>query len=505
MCGKWIAKTNIPKGMADYGLFTELVLENNRKVHHLMTQPHPPRSASTPPFSRAQEQRWFESYQTLYQSCLNETQLVRLGYQPILKLKELIRSPLTGNRVNRIQLTDILADLHHQSYFASLMSIWVAEENTNTTYPRVEVAQLLWTLLSKKNYQDPKLLALYKGTIQQALELLHGKTPLSFVEWFKPRWTSNHAHPAAYPSWAQLAHDIVDLEVTLVKFSVDSETVRDPTLSDHPLSTRELDQRYPFLNWTYFFKFLKAKFGLKQPIRRINLRTPSYFEKLNRLIPTLSSDLMNYYLWWHLVRLHVPYLDNDSRAAMQGYYTGLDGLDARLSPPRETICTQKIHGDLMARWFVTQYFPTSALQHVEAMTQSILHEAQKKVNQSTWFDRASQAEANLKLSRMLLQLGYPKDQVELASFQHDIGQLQFNASGYLQNQIAIKQKNLHKTWSYLNPSPTKKIESPWLVSSLEVNAYYNSMNNEIVRIYIFDFVCFLESSKPSCLFPSIVD
>jgi predicted metalloendopeptidase len=465
--------------MPDYGLFAELGLENKRKVNQIITQKNPPKSAfGTANQTQLQEQKWFQSYQTLYASCMNETQLNNLGHRPIEQAAEVIRFPLTGTRVGRGQLSHFLADLHYNLPFQSFISVLLAEENTNKTYPRVEVGQLAWTLISRENYRNPAVLDIYQDAVEQSFELIHGKQYIPFVDWFMsyaPRKVNRHT----YGNWSHLAQEIVALEVQLVEISVDSDVASDPTMSNNIISVQELDQRYPFMNWTYFFKFLKAKFGLIEPIRQVNLRTRTYFEKLNALLPKLSPELLNYYLWWHLIQQFAPYLNDASREIMQQYYTTLDGLPADAIPARKTICARSIQGDLMARWFVTEHFPKSAVQDIETLTRNILKGFEKRVNESTWFDPTSQTEANLKLQRMKLQMGYPKYFDDITTFENDLGQLEFNPLGYLENQRKIKRNDVQAAWSNLNPQP--RAESPWVISVLEVNAFYNSMNNEIVR------------------------
>jgi predicted metalloendopeptidase len=467
-------QTPIPEGEGEHGVFTEMEQENLHKLHQILTRKHPPKTW-TLLSNQLDAQRWFESYQTFYQSCLNETQLTQLGHRPILKLADLIRSPLTGDRVDRHQLASLLADLHTQTNFDSLMTLTVDGENARHDLPAVEIKPFTWTLLSLENYYDSHILAVYKRTIQNTLKRIHGKHPPSFASWFQrrlyPRMT-----PTTHTNWTRLAEAIVTLELNLVAISIDTEGLDSSTFT-----VEELNAQYPFINWTYLFQLIEAKLGLRHPIREVLLPQPTYFAKLNQLIPTVSPEVLNFYVWWHLIRLHASYLDAPSSRLMQEYKVAL-GLTPFVD--RELRCIQSSQGPLLAHWFTAEVLRARDVQQIESMVSSIVNEFRKCVDQSSWFDVFSRMEAKSKLKRMKLFLGAPKRYHNIKSFQHDLGQLTFNASRYFENQMQANKVNIQETWSKLNVDE-ESFEPDWKIAPLEVNAYFDIVMNEMVLFFFY--------------------
>ena len=137
--------------------------------------------------------------------------------------------------------------------------------------------------------------------------------------------------------------------------------------------------------------------------------------------------------------------------------------------------TQTVMNQYLSQEFAEKYFTKEAKQDVEQMVKQFIEVYIERIKALDWMSEATKAKAIKKLDKMTIKIGYPD---QWNDYLKDASIKTFADGGSLFDNIVAINKALKKQAFSSLGKPVDK--SSWMMSTYEVNAYYNPLNNEIV-------------------------
>jgi putative endopeptidase len=137
--------------------------------------------------------------------------------------------------------------------------------------------------------------------------------------------------------------------------------------------------------------------------------------------------------------------------------------------------TQTVMSQYLSQEFAEKYFTKEAKQDVEQMVKQFIEVYKERIKALDWMSEATKAKAIKKLDKMTIKIGYPD---QWNDYLKDASIKTFADGGSLFDNIVVINKALKKQAFASLGKPVDK--SSWMMSTYEVNAYYNPLNNEIV-------------------------
>lgn len=156
------------------------------------------------------------------------------------------------------------------------------------------------------------------------------------------------------------------------------------------------------------------------------------------------------------------------------------GYDARQS--NESIAIQRIKdnfSEYIGKEYVRRYFSKEDKEAVTEMAEKIIEVFKERINKLDWMSDETKAEAVKKLDTMKIKVGYPDewDEEDKTSSNNDLDIRSPEEGGtYFSNQIAVNRA-VREARVALQGKPVDK--TGWAISIFEVNALYDSGNNDI--------------------------
>jgi putative endopeptidase len=127
-------------------------------------------------------------------------------------------------------------------------------------------------------------------------------------------------------------------------------------------------------------------------------------------------------------------------------------------------------GELVGKEYVAAYFPPSSKAKMEGLVKELITALSGRIAQLDWMSPATKAKAQEKLSQLTVKIGYPVKWKTYAELSLKSDDLYGNVERSDNHDWEYDVHRLH--------GPVDKQE--WAMTPQTVNAYYNSVNNEIV-------------------------
>ena len=127
-------------------------------------------------------------------------------------------------------------------------------------------------------------------------------------------------------------------------------------------------------------------------------------------------------------------------------------------------------GEAVGRQYVADYFPAESKAQMETLVANLRLALSRRIETYDWMSAATKAEAQAKLDKFTVKIGYPDEW-------RDYSGLEVRADDLFGNAERAGVFN----WQYqLNRMDGPVNKQEWGMTPQTVNAYYNSTNNEIV-------------------------
>jgi endothelin-converting enzyme/putative endopeptidase len=434
-CGGWMASNTIPADQPRWSRSFSVVSEHNREVI---------RGLLEDAASSAGDDALRRKVGDFYAACMDEAAVEKAGVTPL----DAWFTMISGVK-DAATLFAAGAKLHHGGTEV-LFSIGAQPDfkDPNTTIGLLSQGGLGMPDRDYYLASDPRkkeLLAKYQEHVARMLTL------------------------AGEPAEAALADaaTVVAFETELAKISRPRADMRDRDKLYHKMDRAALAALAPELPWQPFFD------GIGQPaIAAINVAVPEFFTGLGKLVAATPPATLRAYLRWHAIHdasevLSKPFVD----ASFELYGKALSG-QAEIQPrwKRCVDLTGRLLGEAVGKLYVEREFAGNSKEVALEMVRDIETAFEGNLPALTWMDDATRQRAREKARKVTNKIGYPdhwRDYLSVAT----------SRSNLFANALAAATFEFDRQMRKAG-QPTDRSE--WRMTPQTVNAYYNSLGNEIV-------------------------
>ena len=434
--GKWLADMAIPNDKPGFGVFDKLYDDSQDQLKLIIDTAS--KNTGAPAGSEEAKIR------DLYNSFMNESKIEALGTKPIAP--ELAR--IAGMK-SKQDIPDLAAHLQRIGVTTPFTPN-VHLDNKDATKYVFDLEQDGLGLPDRDYYlkdDDAKLKQIrtqYESNIAHALGML-GDTDAK-----------------------KKAADILALETKLAKVQWTKVQNRDPIKTYNKIEIAALSPLAPGYDW---HKYLVGA-GADGKVSYVIVGQPSYLTGFAKILAETPLATWKTYFRWHLVNDASPFLSKafvDNRFALYG--TALQGVPE--NRPRWKRGVQLVDGDIgegLGKLYVAKYFPADRKARAEALVQNLLAAYKQDIGSLDWMGPDTKKEAQIKLSKIMVKIGYPSNW-------RDYSTLTIRADDLLGNVARANEFEYQRNINKLG-QPVDRTE--WGMNPQTVNAYYNPEMNEIV-------------------------
>ncbi|MRV72790.1 M13 family peptidase [Duganella sp. FT92W] len=434
--GKWLSDVDIPADRSSWGAFNVAQEKVEEQVRSIIEQAEQDKTRK--PGSDAQK---IGDY---YASFMDEGRRNALGLTP-LKAERARIVALSGKQ----GLAALMAHMNRIDGGAPL-DMGVGQDNRDSTRYIVNISQSGLGLpnrdyfLSDNDARLSDIRVKYQGHVEKMLVL------------------------AGHPQAAAEAAQIVALETDIARAHWTAVERRDPVKAYNKLTLAQLKALMPNFDWDAYLKGI----GVAGKVDALIVRQPSYLASLDKLIVSTPLPVWKAYFEFHLLSAYAPYLSQafvDESFAFRG--TVLSGAKENRALSKRAIAeVNRALGEVVGKAYVKQYFPAERKQQVADMAQNFIAAFREGIESLDWMSKETKAEAQIKLSKISVKVGYPDQWRDYSKLAVKRGDLVGNV---------LRSRDFGHEYA-INKLGKPVDRAAWGMTPQTVNAYYNPSLNEVV-------------------------
>ena len=263
------------------------------------------------------------------------------------------------------------------------------------------------------------------------------------------------------------ADAVVAIETELARASRTPVQLRDVEAQYNKKTVSQLGSLTPFFDWKSYLAVL----GRPQ-IEEVIVGQPEFFQRLDRMLVTVSIEHWQSYLRWNLIHSTAPYLaDKFADEDFRFFGAVLNG-EQQIQPrwKRAVRAIDQLMGEALGRLYVQKHFGPEARKRMADMVENLIVAYRRRIESRDWMAPQTKQSALAKLRTTLRKIGYPDKW-------RDYSALQIGADSYAQNVLRARSFEFHY-WLAKLGQPVDRGE--WGMSTPTVNAYYDASMNQIV-------------------------
>ncbi len=262
------------------------------------------------------------------------------------------------------------------------------------------------------------------------------------------------------------ANFTLKFERQITEAALTNVQMRDPEKLYNIYTPASLNKLSPSINWLLYFKSI----GIQQPDTMV-VSTVDYFKVMDDILKHTSVQNLKTYARAQLLMEAAPYL-SDKFVQVNFNFRGKTLSGAKQMKPRWQRVEQVIDrtiGDLLAKDYVSKYFPPQSKQKVLKLIDNLVLAYRERIASRTWMSDETKKQAYRKLDLLIKKVGYPETWRNYSTLNITTGSFWQNVAEA--NKLLVKENiaDLKK------PVDRKK----WLMTATTVNAYYQPSTNEI--------------------------
>ncbi|WNG39222.1 peptidase M13 [Archangium violaceum] len=432
--GTWLKTAQIPADKGRYGSFIELRDKSEAALRAIIEEA-----------AAAQDTKAGSDLQKvgdLYQSFMDTARIQSLGVEPVRP--DLARVAALKDKKELPELIGSLARLGVQMPF----STYVGQDAKQADRYIVYASQSGLGLPDRDYYfkQEPRFVetrAAYLTYIETLLRLAGEKDP------------------------AGGAKAILALETSLAEKHWDRVRNRDREATYNLKSVAELDKLTPGFSWS---RFLQAAGEEKTP--GVIIRQPDYFQALASTLASTPLPTLKTYLSFKVLDRYAPLLSSPFEEAHFVFYgKTLQGLQENRPRWKRGVETVELAlGEVLGKLYVDRHFSPESKVRMQELVKNLRVAFQKGIDQLEWMSPSTKAQAQAKLAKFNVKIGYPEKWKDYSALTIDKGDLIGNVRRSSEVEFRRNVDKLGK--------PIDRLE--WGMTPQTVNAYYSSTMNEIV-------------------------
>jgi endothelin-converting enzyme/putative endopeptidase len=438
-CGGWIAKTAIPP---DKPIWTRSFTSVDERNVELLRQLAEANAAG----KHDPEDRYPDKVGDFWAACVDEAAIERRGTRDLLEAWAAIDA--AGDVPG---LARVVAGLHREGVFP-IFTITSDQDARDATQVIGVVEQGGLSLPDRDYYTktDERTAGIQKAYREHLARML----ALAGV----PADRAAREADAVYA----LERDLAEAQWTNVE-------ERDPERVYNRVELAGLERLAPHFPWTAYLQALGHG-----GVTAFSTTTPKYLARVNELLASTPLDTWRAYVRWRLLagmasRRALPAAFYDERFAFSSKnFTGTEKPE-----PRWKACVRAVEhglGEAIGQAFVRRYFGADGKEKTSRVVSEVEGAMGRDLDGLAFMDAPTRKEARAKLARVVNKIGYP-------SSWRNYDALKVDRSSYFKSLLAANAFEVNRDLSKIG-KPLDRNE--WLMTPVEVNAYYNPAMNEMV-------------------------
>ena len=434
--GGWLARNPIPAAFSTWGTTSPLRDKNIEVLHTILEESA--RNTKAAPGSNEQKIGAF------YASCMNETAIEAAGTKPLAPGLAAIAKLKDARDLPRL-----LAELHTQGV-SGLFGFGSTQDYKKSTSVIASTGQGGLSLPDRDYYlkTDDKSKAIRDA----------------YVKYIAQMFELAGSDPSAAAAEAQI---VLNVETQLAQIARDRVANRDPVKRYNKMSPADFQKTTPNFDWNLYLKTLGAP-----QFTEINVGQPEYFQSLDKLLGSVPVADWKSYLRWKLINDMSSALPQKFEAASFAFYgTTLSGTKEML--PRWRRCTQATDaalGEALGQEYIRRAFTPEAKARMQQLVKNLVAALREDLGTMEWMTDATRKQAIAKLDAFATKIGYPDKW-------RDYSALNVTRDSYVENLMHSARFSRRRQLNKIG-QPVDRTE--WAMTPPTVNAYFNSLMNEIV-------------------------
>ncbi len=434
--GGWIAKNEIPPAFSVWGITSPLREKNLAVLHQILEDAA--KNTNAPKGSNEQKIGEF------YASCLDEAKIEALGAKPLEPEVALINK-MKSER----DLPATLAHLHNLGV-PGLFGFGAGQDFKKSDSVIAITGQGGLGLPDRDFYlkEDDKSKSVRDAYVQHVTNM------------FKLLGDE----PAKAGAEAQT---VMSIETQMAKVSLDRVSRRDASKQYHKMSPDDLKNVMANFDWATYIKLIGAP-----KFTEINVAHPDYFKGVDPMLKSVPIDDWKTYLRWHLVRDASEALSSAFVNESFNFYGKTLNGTKEIQPRwrRCVVATDQNLGEALGEVYVKKAFPPEAKARMKELVNNLIVALREDIPTLDWMSEPTRQAAIAKLNAFNVKIGYPDKFRDYSSLKIERGSF---ADNLLRSSRFERQRNLAKMGR-----PVDRNE--WAMTPPTINAYNNSLMNEIV-------------------------
>ena len=431
-CGNWMKANPIPADQTRWGQFNALSEHNNYLLYAEL------KAAADAPKTPLQTQ-----YGNFFASCMNTEVVDKQGARALQPQMDAIAA------LSHVKELAAFNAAQARRNGGGFFSVGITQDQKDSSQQIAATGQGGLSLPDRDYYLNPdaksvKLRAQYVEHVRKMFTLL-GDTP---------------------DKAAAEAADVLRIETTLAKGSMDRVAMRDPANRYHVMTVAELQKLTPNYDWKVYLDGI----DLGQA-KTIDVMSPGYATTVNELLVAEPLAAIKSYLRWHMVHQYAPWLSKPFEDENFGFFAAtLQG--QKEEQPRWKRCTSATDntlGEAVGQDWVRQNFPPAAKANMEELIHALEAAMAADLKTLPWMGEETKVEARKKLDAITDKIGYPEHWRDYSS----IVVKRDDLVGNIERADNFERKReLAKFGKPVDPTE-------WGMTPPTVNAYYNPPQNNI--------------------------
>ena len=434
-CGGWVKEHPLKGEYSRYGRFDQLRETAREQLKELITG-----LGKTP--EAGERGTISQKVSDLYNMGMDTERLNRDGIKPLLPFIEKVEN------FKKEQLTDYLSWIHNglsNSFFSS--GVGVDTKNSDAhIYSIGETGLGLGDrdYYLEKNETNRKIMEGYEKYVKRIMGL------------------AGFSEEDARRIW----ETVIKLETKFAEKKYTREQRRNPNLLYNVISTEELKEKYPVIDWDSYFE----SFSIKP--EKVNMIHPDFMAFLNELIPQLSEQEIKDYLHYELVSDATGLLGEEFEDAdFEMYDKLMSGIEEKKPRwKRAMAIPNSMFGEAIGELYVKKYFPEKNKEYMIGLVENLRKALGEHISNLEWMSEETKKKALDKLEAMTVKIGYPDKWKDYSELEIDPEKTYW--------------ENVYKASLWFTKDNLSKLHKPvdkteWHIYPQTVNAYYSPISNEI--------------------------
>ena len=266
---------------------------------------------------------------------------------------------------------------------------------------------------------------------------------------------------------AKDANVVMKIETDLAKISSTRLELRDPKANYNKTDLAGLQKMVPEMDWKSYFEGIKL-----QATGEINIGQPKFMIGMAKMIKSVPVSDWKIYFRWDLINSAASSLSSDFDKEHFAFYgTVLSGAKEQQPRWKRMIDqTSNSLGEAVGQLYVHKFFPPEAKKRMTELVSNLKISLGERITGLPWMTDATKKEAEAKLAKINVKIGYPDKWIDYSS-------LSIGIDSYYANKKNARQFAVNRDIAKIG-KPVDRRE--WGMTPQTINAYYSPNMNEIV-------------------------